>query len=588
MDYINPCNKNQTAKVLERFFYVSNGREYISVIPEEAERITKLPTPDEVKKDTSRVVTYAKEIILNADKYKNEDIEENVLRQYVCNIDPLLDRIIAINIADILNQNKKFQNKEQLKNVWIKSLEELKKDFLQGYEEDDNLLLPQNTVDSIDISKLEIGMTVKNYKLLCELLGQEVKSGKSKKYQLEEFARYFEWEKSGQKFIISDIYDAPLTKEDKRKLGNNSIYVQCIEVILLQYLSKQEGYTRTFTKRNWWEMLGMASHKYGRTPENKLKNLDYRITSWEVRHFYQRCNKKLEQILFSALNSLKNRKLITYEIQTVIVTKDKRGKEQYFEATDLQKKQILEVERHVLHNIMGYEKMFQVFIRFQQADFYQQVNDLLYQQYGWNHYFKQIKVIYTFDGVKEALPELEMKLQKELLNKKVVDYLNSNAKDLYEKNKAEYQQQMKNLIDEYWGDNPRIETHSYKGGKIPVKGYYSYVAPDMYAFCEYLFMGNVNPQGLVPENHVYNKYYGEQGDVEEVLCLRSPHLSRYECPRRKLIVSDKCKKWFKYMESDTVVSCHDMISLFLMCDWDGDHILVVADKAVLKATEGLS
>ncbi len=38
MDYLNPCNKNQTAKVLERFFYVSNGREYISVIPDEAEK----------------------------------------------------------------------------------------------------------------------------------------------------------------------------------------------------------------------------------------------------------------------------------------------------------------------------------------------------------------------------------------------------------------------------------------------------------------------------------------------------------------------------------------------------------------------
>lgn len=326
MDYLNPCNKNQTAKILERFFYVSNGREYISVIPDEAERITKLPTLDEVKEDTNRVVTYAKEIILNADKYKDMDIEESVLKQYACDIDPLLDKIIAINIADILSQNNKPQNKEQLKNVWVGSLEELKKDFIQGFEEDNSLLLPQNAVGGIDISKLEIGMTVKNYKMLCELLGQEVKSGKSKKYQLEDFARYFEWEKSGQKFIISDIYDTPLTKEDKRKLGNNSIYVQCIEVILLQYLSKQEGYTRTFTKRNWWEMLGMASHKYGRTPENKLKNLDYRITSWEVRHFYQRCNKKLEQILFSALNSLKNRKLITYEIQTVIVTKDKRGK----------------------------------------------------------------------------------------------------------------------------------------------------------------------------------------------------------------------------------------------------------------------
>lgn len=506
MDYLNPCNKNQTAKVLDRFFYVSNGREYISVIPDEAERITKLPTLDEVKEDTNRVVTYAKEIIMNADKYKDMDIEESVLKQYACDIDPLLDKIIAINIADVLSQNKKIQNKEQLKNVWVKSLEELKKDFIKGFEEDDSLLLPQNVVGGIDISKLEIGMTVKNYKMLCELLGQEVKSGKSKKYQLEDFARYFEWEKSGQKFIISDIYDTPLTKEDKRKLGNNSIYVQCIEVILLQYLSKQEGYTRTFTKRNWWEMLGMASHKYGRTPENKLKNLDYRITSWEVRHFYQRCNKKLEQILFSALNSLKNRKLITYEIQTVIVTKDKRGKEQYFEATDLQKKQILEVERHILHNIMGYEKMFQVFIRFQQADFYQQVNDLLYQQYGWNHYFKQIKVIYTFDGVKEALPELEMKLQKELLNKKVVDYLNSNAKDLYEKNKAEYQQQMKNLIEEYWGDTPRIESHKKK----------MWNPPDTYLDAQSILTDELIRIGHKDRTFVMEEFLESNSDIDEL------------------------------------------------------------------------
>lgn len=506
MDYLNPCNKNQTAKILERFFYVSNGREYISVIPDEAERITKLPTLDEVKEDTNRVVTYAKEIILNADKYKDMDIEESVLKQYACDIDPLLDKIIAINIADILSQNSKPQNKEQLKNVWVGSLEELKKDFIQGFEEDNSLLLPQNSLGGIDISKLEIGMTVKNYKMLCELLGQEVKSGKSKKYQLEDFARYFEWEKSGQKFIISDIYDTPLTKEDKRKLGNNSIYVQCIEVILLQYLSKQEGYTRTFTKRNWWEMLGMASHKYGRTPENKLKNLDYRITSWEVRHFYQRCNKKLEQILFSALNSLKNRKLITYEIQTVIVTKDKRGKEQYFEATDLQKKQILEVERHILHNIMGYEKMFQVFIRFQQADFYQQVNDLLYQQYGWNHYFKQIKVFYTFDGVKEALPELEMKLQKELLNKKVVDYLNSNAKDLYEKNKAEYQQQMKNLIEEYWGDTPRIESHKKK----------MWNPPDTYLDAQSILTDELIRIGHKDRTFVMEEFLESNSDIDEL------------------------------------------------------------------------
>lgn len=133
----------------------------------------------------------------------------------------------------------------------------------------------------------------------------------------------------------------------------------------------------------------------------------------------------------------------------------------------------------------------------------------------------------------------------------------------------------------------KAKKRAYMGGKLPMRGYYSYVAPDMYAFCEYLFMGNTNPQGLVPENYVYNKYYSGCEDVEEVLCLRSPHLSRYEYPRRKLISSDECNKWFGYMESDTVVSCHDLISKSLQCDWDGDEILVCPDKALLKAAESL-
>lgn len=349
----------------------------------------------------------------------------------------MLDKILAVSYADVFNQEEVFVSGIELGEAIIASA----LDFKQIWNNSTLNCTDQpvrKELFEVDTSKLEIGMTVKNYKELCELLDQPIKAGDSKKAQLKDFKCYFDWEKVGQKFIISDIYDTPLTKEDKRNLGNNSIYVQCIEVILLQYLLKQNGYTRTLTKRNWWEMLGIVNHKYGRTTETQLKDLDYSVTSWEVRHFYQRCNKKLEQILFSALNSLKNRRLITYEIQTVIVQydKNKRGNEIYFEASDYQKKQILEAERHVLHNIMGYDKMFQIFIRFQQAEFYQHVNEILNEKYGWDHYFKQIKVIYTPEGVKEALPELETKLQKEILNKKVMDYLNNNAKEIYDKNKA--------------------------------------------------------------------------------------------------------------------------------------------------------
>lgn len=115
MDYLNPCNKNQTAKVLERFFYVSNGREYISVIPDEAERITKLPTQEEVKSDSDRAISYARDIILNAGKYKDMDLDEDILKKYTCDLDPLLDKILAINIADILNRQSQYKDNEQLK-----------------------------------------------------------------------------------------------------------------------------------------------------------------------------------------------------------------------------------------------------------------------------------------------------------------------------------------------------------------------------------------------------------------------------------------------------------------------------------------
>lgn len=250
---------------------------------------------------------------------------------------------------------------EQLKKVWIASIDRFKTDWNEESKQGST----PSVIRDIDTSQLTIGLTVKNYKVMCELLSQPEKGGKARKLQLEDWKRYFDWEKAGQKFIVTDIYDTPLTKEDKRKLGNNSIYVKYIEVVLLQYLSTQQGFTRTLTKRNWWWLLGIVNDQYGKKTEKELTNLDYTVTPWEVKHFYQRCNKKLEEILFSALNSLKSRKLITYEIQTMIVKwNPKKYCDEYFEATDNQKRQILEVEHYVLHNIYKYEKMIQIFLRF--------------------------------------------------------------------------------------------------------------------------------------------------------------------------------------------------------------------------------
>lgn len=84
--------------------------------------------------------------------------------------------------------------------------------------------LEEETIPKVDTSNLTVGMIVKNYKEMCNLLEDKIKDGNSQKAQLTDWQCYFDWEKSGQKFIITDIYDNPLTKEDKRRFGNNKCH----------------------------------------------------------------------------------------------------------------------------------------------------------------------------------------------------------------------------------------------------------------------------------------------------------------------------------------------------------------------------
>ena len=298
----------------------------------------------------------------------------------------------------------------------------------------------------INTSRLQVGQVIKNYKELCALLGAEFKQGgDSRKAQLKEFARYFDWEKSGQKFLITDIYDTPLPKEDGRNKGK---YVKCIEIILLNYLSKQKGYTYTLSKKKWWELLGMVNRKYDNVSQEELLEIDPIITKFEIRQYYQRCNKKLEEILFSALRSLSSRKLIDWGIETVIVTRNQE-KTHFRVANEFEKKIILRAERYVLHKIMHLEKMFNVFAKQKQDEFYRLVNELLEDSLDkdWQYYYKQVKIIYNHDQVIEAIPDIEAELRKLELNDKVVNALNEHAEEKYRKERKKYEDNSAKLFE---------------------------------------------------------------------------------------------------------------------------------------------
>lgn len=119
-----------------------------------------------------------------------------------------------------------------------------------------------------------------------------------------------------------------------------------------------------------------------------------------------------------------------------------------------------------------------------------------------------------------------------------------------------------------------------KGGRLRVNGKYLFLSPDLYAFCEWLFKGEQNPQGLLADGEVYTNQY-RNGD--ELACLRSPHLYR-EWAIRKNTRNVEIDKWFGGTKC-VYTSCHDLISKILQFDNDGDKSLVVKDKVLTSCAK---
>jgi len=300
---------------------------------------------------------------------------------------------------------------------------------------------------------LYVTQVVKNYKIMCNLLNQEQKQGKSKILQLKEWSRYIHIEKDKQKFIVMDIYDKPLEKEDKRVLGNNSIYVQHIELLLLSYLSKQKGYTAKLTLKKYLLLLGMVNRKYIEENTKMMKEYNDSITTFQINHFYQRTYQKLREILFSSLNNLKNRRLIDYEELTIISIRepiDDMMETVERIANDTEKNIIRDIEKEVLIN-MGIESLSLVHLKFKTKEFYNKVNLLLRERYNIYYTYKEIKILFTKKYIDQALQQAELITEKIMLNDKIVTAINDQAEKKKEKSIENYNEQVEEYMNRILG-----------------------------------------------------------------------------------------------------------------------------------------
>ena len=118
-----------------------------------------------------------------------------------------------------------------------------------------------------------------------------------------------------------------------------------------------------------------------------------------------------------------------------------------------------------------------------------------------------------------------------------------------------------------------------RAGKLFCQGKYMFLIPDLFAFCEWLFLRNENPDGLLKDGEISCGIYQR---FEKLDCLRSPHLYR-EHAIRKNVVNGMTRKWFT--RNALYVSCHDLITKVTMNDFDGDTSLVCSDPEFVRIAE---
>lgn len=265
---------------------------------------------------------------------------------------------------------------------------------------------------------IKITNIIKSYILLCEVTGEDVKTGsKAKAYHLKEMERYFYYHKSGNEFVIDGIYSKPLKKIETRgksegSKGNNNIYGKYIEKLVLDLLVEKYQTTQErnvcLSRDIMLNKLGMVNknYSYGKFNRKALANfINADINN--VREFYMLNNKNLYETVERAFSSLANKCLVSWGIVTTVACGKtefsvQEASEQDIEipstethttATRKERDIILYAEKSILKSMKLASKK-DVFLLDKYNEFNKDVCALLKKTSNIKYYYKSYEVVF--------------------------------------------------------------------------------------------------------------------------------------------------------------------------------------------------
>ncbi|SNZ09982.1 hypothetical protein SAMN05421503_1449 [Terribacillus aidingensis] len=287
---------------------------------------------------------------------------------------------------------------------------------------------------------LKEGLIIKNYKELCSLLKIEFKtSSKNREYQLKELSRYCMFTKQGHKYLINDVYNTPLPKQDNRGLskgsrGNRNVYGDYLQMLILELLIRSNsGKELLISRSRLMKALKVVNENYHRfinRPDKLSEVVDIKTST--IKDFYATTDNNLKNAIETALKKLQNKRLLMYKTSQIVVTQNNELREPTYEEAQL----IMNLEKTVL-NTMGYGDIDSVRKSSGWELFKENVKELLAKNSEISYYFNAYHITLNENHANEEHQQLANQTINVALesgaenvkkvNKKVIESLNKNA-----------------------------------------------------------------------------------------------------------------------------------------------------------------
>ncbi len=250
---------------------------------------------------------------------------------------------------------------------------------------------------------LRVGKTYKNYKALCEALGEPYKSSDSKASQLKMWESFFKWERIKHQYKIIEIYEFPEPPTNQHK--KLSFYAEAMYPIIINELyqiylnsNKKVLYPPIVKfRKEFFELFGFSADlkKYPYSNNNYNHKLIFNeLSEISSNIIYEKFNKALKNV--EKIYSISHKEI--YHIES-IPTPDEKYILKQWKSEDIETNIIKSNIDLALYE-MGLKNTFDVFFRHKVDEFTKRLNN----------YLKQYNYKYNSTAMKIYLPNAKVSL----------------------------------------------------------------------------------------------------------------------------------------------------------------------------------